>query len=161
VIFFRNDANFLLQVLPKRLECLYTIHPKRMLLGNVLIGGSMFTSIAYAAAGAPGGGTADGAGGLISMFMPLILMFAVFYFLLIRPQQKKAKAHKEMLRQLQKGDFILTTGGLLGRILDIEGDIFTIDLGDSKVRTPRAYISGTYDPKQITELSNSTPNNAK
>ena len=121
----------------------------------------MFTSIAYAAAGAPGGAAADGAGGLISMFMPLVLMFGVFYFLLIRPQQKKAKLHKEMLGKLKKGDSVLSTGGLLGRIVEVEGDILTIDLGDSKVRMPRGYVSGTYDPKQIVDLANSTPNDGK
>ncbi len=115
----------------------------------------MLTSIAYAAAGAPGGVTTDGAGGLISMFMPLILMFVVFYFLLIRPQQKKAKLHKEMLGKLQKGDYVISTGGLLGRIIEVEGDVLVIDLGDSKVRIPRAYITGTYDPKQADSLTGS------
>jgi preprotein translocase subunit YajC len=118
----------------------------------------MLTSIAHAAAGAPGGATADGAGGMISMFMPLILMFAVFYFLLIRPQQKKTKLHKEMLSKLQKGDSVLTNGGLLGRIVEVEGDILSVDLGDTKVRVPRGYISGIYDPKQVENVANSAPN---
>lgn len=119
----------------------------------------MFTSIAHAAAGAPGG--AGGSGDLVSMFMMPVLMIAVFYFLLIRPQQKKTKLHKEMLSKLQKGEFVLSSGGLLGRIIEVEGDIITLDLGDSKVRIPRGYISGTYDPKQIASLANSAPSDTK
>ncbi len=118
----------------------------------------MLTSIAYAAAGNPGG--AAGGGDMISMFLPLILMFAVFYFLLIRPQQKKAKQHKEMLGKLQKGDYVLTTGGLLGRIVEVEGDLLTIDLGETKVRTPRGYVSGTYDPKQLEVMAGKAPENS-
>ena len=73
----------------------------------------MFASIAYAAAGAPGGAAGAGAqGGLLQLAMPIILMFAVFYFLLIRPQQKRAKQHRAMLNALQKGDYVLTSGGL-------------------------------------------------
>ncbi len=112
----------------------------------------MLTSIAYAAAGNPGGAPAD-AGGMFASFVPLILMFVVFYFLLIRPQQKRAKQHKEMLNALKKGDYVITTGGLLGRIVEVNGDIFTIDLGETKVRTPRSYVSGTYDPKHLDKVS--------
>lgn len=116
----------------------------------------MFTSIAYAAAGSPGGAPTDAMSGFMSM-MPILLMIAVFYFLLIRPQQKKAKQHKEMLSKLQKGDHVLTTGGLLGRIVEVEGDIFTVDLGDTKVRIPRGYIGNTYDPKALAGAAQSTP----
>ena len=65
----------------------------------------MLTSIAYAAAGNPG--AAGETGGLFASFVPLILMFVVFYFLLIRPQQKRAKQHKEMLNALKKGDYVI------------------------------------------------------
>lgn len=108
----------------------------------------MFSSIAYAAAGAPAGSQPGGIEGMLYSMMPILLMIAVFYFLLIRPQQKKQKAHKEMLSKLGKGEHVITAGGLLGRIVEVEGDILVIDLGDSKVRTPRGYISGTFDPKQ-------------
>lgn len=113
----------------------------------------MLTSIAYAAAGAPGTAPADGAGGLFASFVPLILMFVVFYFLLIRPQQKRAKQHKEMLSALKKGDYVITSGGLLGRIVEVNGDIFSIDLGETKVRVPRSYVSGTYDPKHMEKVA--------
>jgi preprotein translocase subunit YajC len=71
----------------------------------------MFNDLAYAMGGAPGGG--GGMGGLGS-FLPLILMFVVFYFLLIWPQQKKAKAHRQVLASLQKGDSVVT-GAEIGR----------------------------------------------
>ncbi len=112
----------------------------------------MLTSIAYAAGGSPGG--AGGGGDLLSMFLPLILMFAVFYFLLIRPQQKKAKQHKEMLSKLQKGDYVLSNGGVLGRIVNVEGDILTVNIAEkTDIKIPRGYIQGTYDPKQLEAMS--------
>ena len=105
----------------------------------------MFVSIANAAAASPDAG----GGSMLAAFMPIVLMFAVFYFLLIRPQQKRSKQHQQMLKALQKGDHVLTTGGLLGRVVEIENDIMTLDLGDTTVRVPRGYISGTYDPKTL------------
>ncbi len=111
----------------------------------------MLTSIAYAAAGTPGAAPAEGAAWM--SFMPLILMFLVFYFLLIRPQQKRAKQHKEMLNNLQKGDHVITNGGILGRIVEVNGDIFVVDLGETKVRIPRGYIGNTYDPKNLEKVA--------
>lgn len=108
----------------------------------------MFTSIAYAAGNA-GGAAAQGPMGAFASIVPLLLMFAVFYFLLIRPQQKRNKEHKAMIEALGKGSYVLTSGGLLGRIVDIEGDILVIDLGETKVRMPRGFVSGTYDPKAL------------
>ena len=112
----------------------------------------MFTSIAYAAGNA-GGAAQSGPMGAVASFVPLILMFAVFYFLLIRPQQKRNKEHKAMLAALGKGSYVITSGGLLGRIVDVEGDILVIDLGETKVRMPRGFISGTYDPKAINKTT--------
>ncbi|MCH5276573.1 MAG: preprotein translocase subunit YajC [Desulfovibrionaceae bacterium] len=120
----------------------------------------MFASLAYAAAGAPGG-AAGAQGGLVQLVMPIVLMFAVFYFLLIRPQQKRAKQHRAMLNALQKGDHVLTSGGLLGRIVDVENDILTLDLGDTKVRVPRGYVSGTYDPKALDKVAAESPAEGK
>ncbi|EWY36999.1 preprotein translocase subunit YajC [Skermanella stibiiresistens SB22] len=76
----------------------------------------MFVSTAYAQA-------ADGAGaaGLMS-FLPLILIFVVFYFLLIRPQQKKLKEHKAMLESMRRGDRVVTGGGIIGTIMKVGND---------------------------------------
>ena len=114
----------------------------------------MFTSLAYAIGSQPGSAAAgSGTESLIGFVAPMALMFAVFYFLLIRPQQKRTKQHRAMLSALQKGDHVLTTGGLMGRIVDVENDILTLDLGDTKVRMPRGYIHGTYDPKTLASVA--------
>ncbi len=76
----------------------------------------MLIAPAYAQAGGGGGGFD------ILSLMPLILIFAVFYFLLIRPQQKKMKQHKEMIAGLRRGDRIVTGGGIFGRVARVEGD---------------------------------------
>jgi len=75
----------------------------------------MFVETVYAMAGAPqnaGGGQSGGAAPLFSSFLPLILIFAIFYFLLIRPQSKRAKEHRNMLENLKKGDKIVTSGAI-------------------------------------------------
>ena len=72
---------------------------------------------------------------------PLVLMFAVFYFLLIRPQQKRAKQHKEMVNSLRKGDEVITSGGLYGRIVDTQEETVTLDLGKTEVTIIRSAIS--------------------
>ncbi len=74
----------------------------------------MFISPAYAQLG--------GAGDSFGMFVPLILIFVVFYFLMIRPQQKKQKSHREMIGALRRGDRIVTNGGLIGSISRVAND---------------------------------------
>jgi len=97
-------------------------------------------SVAYAM-GSAGGAPAGGPGG-IGSFVPLILMFVIFYFMLIRPQQKKVKEHREMVAALKKGDRIMTSSGFYGTIVSIEGDILSVELGDRiRVRIERSYVS--------------------
>ena len=103
----------------------------------------MFASVAHAM-GTAGTGHAGGADALMQ-FVPLIALLAIFYFLLIRPQQKRAKQHKAMLEALKKGDQVLTTGGLVGRIVDIDGDILSLDLGSTTVSVGRAYVVSVMD----------------
>ena len=86
--------------------------------------------IAYAMG--QGGAAGQGAGGF-SGFIPLILMFVIFYFLLIRPQQKKTKDHREMIATLKKGDRIVTSGGIHGRITGMDETTLTVEIAD-KVR---------------------------
>lgn len=78
----------------------------------------MFSSPAFAQTAGPTGGFAGG----IEAFLPLILIFVVFYFLMIRPQQKRMKAHKEMLNQLRRGDRVVTSGGILGTVNKVVDD---------------------------------------
>jgi preprotein translocase subunit YajC len=88
----------------------------------------MFDSIALALGGLGGGGSAQG--NPLGAFVPLILMFAIFYFLLIRPQQKKAKLHKEMIGNLKIGDRIVTNGGIYGTIVRMKDTTILLEIAD-------------------------------
>lgn len=97
--------------------------------------------IAYAMA--PPGQGAEGAGGFLQALIPMALIFAVFYFLLIRPQQKKAQEHKKLLENLKKGDGVLTNGGLYGKIVGIEGQVVTLEIAEKvRVKVSRAHVQG-------------------
>ncbi|WP_148867940.1 preprotein translocase subunit YajC [Thermosediminibacter litoriperuensis] len=77
----------------------------------------------------------------IQQFGPLILIFAIFYFLIIRPQQKREKERRNMLNSLQEGDEIITIGGIFGRILNIKDDVVTLEVGDKvKIKVTRSAI---------------------
>ena len=101
----------------------------------------MLISAAYAQ-GTGITGIFDNQGALIQ-FLPLVLIFVVFYFLLIRPQQRKAKDHKTMLDALRRGDRIVTGGGIIGTVARVENaDEVTVDIADGvRVRVLRSTIS--------------------
>ena len=81
-------------------------------------------------------------GSVIGSFLPLILLFAIFYFLIIRPQQKSQKSHKAMLEALEKGDKIITTGGLIAVIVKPEEDFIKIKLNDDTiVKLDRSFVA--------------------
>lgn len=87
-------------------------------------------------------GGEGGAGGFAG-FIPLILMFVIFYFLLIRPQQKKSKEHREMVNNLRKGDRIITSGGIHGRITGVTEGTLTVEIADKvRVKVNRGNVSG-------------------
>lgn len=91
--------------------------------------------------------TADsGSGGILS-FLPLIILFVVFYFLLIRPQQKKAKQHKNMVAALKKGDEIITNGGVLAKITDIGENFLTCEIADKVEIKVQSHAVSTVLPK--------------
>ena len=76
----------------------------------------------------------------------MVLMFGIFYFVLIRPQVKKQKETQEMLKKLDKGDEVITRGGLIGKITGVSGDVLVIELQEKvRVRVPRAYVEGRWD----------------
>ncbi len=83
----------------------------------------MFISNAYAQG-------AGGAEGQLLGFLPIILMFVVLYFLMIRPQMKRAKEHKTMLGALQKGDEVITAGGLVGRVSKVGDGYVTVEVAN-------------------------------
>lgn len=77
----------------------------------------------------------------IQQFLPLIIMFAIFYFILIRPQQQRQKKHKEMLESLKVGDRVITIGGIYGIIREIKGDMLTLEVcKDVRINTTRSAI---------------------
>ena len=92
-------------------------------------------SKAWAMAPPPQGASEATHGGMASLmqFVPLILIFVVFYFLLIRPQQKKQKELREMIEGLKKGDKVITTGGIYGEVENIKADVIILKIAD-KVR---------------------------
>ena len=89
-----------------------------------------------------------GGGNPLMQFMPIILMFAIFYFLLIRPQQKKQKQLQLMIKSLKKGDRVLTTGGILGTVHTLQDDYVVLKVGDSgtKLEVVRSFISELRNP---------------
>ena len=96
--------------------------------------------IAYAMG--TGGNTGEGTAGIVT-FIPLILMFVIFYFLLIRPQQKRAKEHREVLANLKRGDTVITAGGIHGKITGLTDTIVTLEIADKvRVKVSRNQISG-------------------
>lgn len=96
---------------------------------------NLFISSAWAqGADAPGGG-------LISL-LPLVVIFVLFYFLLIRPQQKRAKDHKTMVASLSKGDEVVTNGGVLGKITEIGDNFVSVEIApNTTVKVQRQAIA--------------------
>ena len=104
----------------------------------------MFLSFAYAMA-QPAEGGAQG----FTAFVPLILIFVIFYFLLLRPQQKKAKQQKDFLGDLKAGDMVITSGGLHGKITALTDVVATLEIADKvRVRVSRNQIAGSSDLKK-------------
>jgi len=78
----------------------------------------------------------------VAQFLPLIILFVIFYFLIIRPQQKQQKEHAEMLEVLTKGEKILTNGGLYATVVKVEEDFIKIKLNDTSiVKLNKAYVA--------------------
>lgn len=83
--------------------------------------------------------------GPASPLIMMVLMFVVFYFLLIRPQVKRQKAHQAVLASLKKGDMVITRGGLVGKISGVSDAILTIELQEKvRVRVLRSHVDGKY-----------------
>jgi preprotein translocase subunit YajC len=99
---------------------------------------------AYAA----GAGGATEASPMWTFVVPMIFMVAIFYFMLIRPQQRKAKEHRQLLENLKRGDKVITTGGLIGVIANIDDQIVTLEVADKvRIEVGRPYIAG-FAPKK-------------
>ena len=95
--------------------------------------------VAYAMGNGGGGGGAQGLAG----FLPIILMFVVFYFLLIWPQQKKAKAHRALIANLQKDDMVVTSSGIYGKITGLTDTTVTLEIAEKvRIKVARNAIAG-------------------
>lgn len=97
---------------------------------------------------AAGAGGAAEASPMWTFMAPMVLMVVIFYFLLIRPQQKKAKEHRQFLENLKRGDRVITTGGLCGEITAINDQIVTVEVADKvRLEVGRPYIAA-FAPKK-------------
>ena len=84
-------------------------------------------------------------------FLPLVLIFVVFYFLLIRPQQKKAKQHQEMLGKLKKNDEVMTSGGIYGKVVTLADNVVTLEVAPNvRIRVSRPQISAVVTGEKTT-----------
>jgi preprotein translocase subunit YajC len=83
-----------------------------------------------------------GGPGQMLSFLPLVLVFVIFYFLLIRPQQKKAKDHQEMVKKLKKNDEVMTSGGIYGKVVALADTVVTLEVAPNvRIRVHRPQIS--------------------
>ncbi|MBF0469527.1 MAG: preprotein translocase subunit YajC [Desulfamplus sp.] len=107
------------------------------------------TAYAMGQAGASGAP----AGGGLTAFVPLILMFVIFYFLLIRPQQKKAKEHQNMVNNLKKGDRIITSGGVHGTIISLGDTTVSLEIAENvKIKINRGNVAALNQKASPTTL---------
>ena len=115
----------------------------------------MFVSTALAQEAAPAGGAPDA----MLQLLPIVLIFVVFYFLLIRPQQKKMKQHREMLAALRRGDRIVTGGGIVGTITKVVDDNeVQVEIAEGvRVRVQRPAISSVLAKTEPVSQSTEPP----
>lgn len=81
-------------------------------------------------------------GSILDLFLPLIIIIAIFYFLMIRPQQKRLKQHREMVDNVRRGDTVVTSGGLIGKVARVSDDEVQVDLAEGvRVRVVKSTLS--------------------
>ena len=110
----------------------------------------MFVSAAYAQTAGGAGGLAGGLGGIL----PIILIFGIMYFLMIRPQQKKMKEHKAMVAALRRGDQVLTQGGIIGKVTKVKDDANEVEVEIAtgvKIRVLRHTITSVMNKTEPSE----------
>ncbi len=110
----------------------------------------MFVSAAYAQTAGGAGGLAGGLGGIL----PIILIFGIMYFLMIRPQQKKMKEHKAMVAALRRGDQVLTQGGIIGKVTKVKEDANEVEVEISdgvKIRVMQHTIASVMNKTEPSE----------
>ncbi len=114
----------------------------------------VLTGVAYAMAGG-GSGQAGSGGSPLMTLAPILIMFVIFYFLLIRPQQKQAKRHNDFIRNLKAGDRVVTSSGIHGVVRGLTDTTVTLEIADNvRVKILRSAITGSSqeaaaDPKAV------------
>ncbi len=98
----------------------------------------LFFNTAYAMAAPTDGGKA----GIADLMVPILMMFAIIYFLMIRPQKKQVEKHRQFLEGLEKGSEVVTSGGLIGKVVGIAENSVTIEVADKvKIKVLKSYIN--------------------
>jgi preprotein translocase subunit YajC len=115
------------------------------------------TPAAPAAGGAPGapvaGAKPPGCGGPEQLIF-MLGMLVLFYFLLIRPQQKRAKQHKQLVESLKRGDAVITSSGIYGRIVSVDGNVLTIEIAKgTEIKILKGYVGGIANEQTATTLN--------
>jgi len=102
----------------------------------------MFVTPAFAQGSLFGGG-AGGEGGMIMSLLPFVLIFVIMYFLILRPQQKRAKQHQDMVKNVRRGDTVITNGGLVGKVTKVvDDDQIEIEIADAvRIRQMRSMLA--------------------
>ncbi len=96
---------------------------------------------------------AGGAGSALGSFLPIVLIGVIFYFLLIRPQNQRMKAHRQMLSEVKRGDTIVTNGGLVGKVKKVADDELTVDFNGNEMKVIRTMVA---DVRNKTAPANDT-----
>ena len=108
----------------------------------MILATTLAASVTLAAAAAPSGGAS-----FIVQTIPLVLVFVIFYFLMIRPQQRRMKAHQAQIAAVKKGDRVITGGGLIGRVVKVSDNEVEVELGQNvRVTAVKSTLSQVGDP---------------
>ncbi|MFQ5514242.1 MAG: preprotein translocase subunit YajC [Myxococcota bacterium] len=103
--------------------------------------------VAQTVPGTDPGGAAPGGG--LGFFLPLIAFFLLMYALMIRPQQKQQREHKKMIEQIKKGDVVVTTGGLHGRVTGVTEDVVTLEIAERvRVKVNKSAVASRLGPAE-------------
>ena len=123
-------------------------------LGQVETSAGAGTAPTGAPPGAPPAGARPTGCGGPEQLLFMLGMLVLFYFLLIRPQQKRAKQHKSMVESLKRGDAVITSSGIYGRITSVDGNVLTLEIAKGvNVRVLKGYVGGVANDQTADELN--------
>ncbi len=98
------------------------------------------------------GGEGEGKGGGLTLFMPMILVFLIFYFLLIRPQAKQQKRHQAMLKEIKRGDEVVTASGIHGKIISVTDDTVSVEIAENvRIKMEKKQVGQVITPEQAAQ----------